>query len=399
MAPFPLIVRPRGRGAVLGGHPWVMADSLILPAEPLPVGQLVELTDPQGKVLRRGLFNPHSRLAVRCYGDGPELNLDENFFRQRLELACDFRDGLLGQGQASRAGRRLVFSEGDQLSGLIVDRYADYLVVHQTAAVLTPVLPALLDHLAQRYQPRGMLHWIDPSTALLEGLTATRQWVAGTPPEQPIEIEENGLRWQIDLVAGQKTGYYLDQCDNRVAAARWIPANAHVLDVCTYLGGFALTIARHQPTAKVIAVDSSRRAIGLAQQHATLNGIDNVAFEVADFKDVLEEKLKAGEPFDAIVLDPPKLAGSRDSIERALRAYHRLNFQAVRLLRPGGILITCSCSGRVSREDFSNMLRGVSKQARRAIQILEQRGAAPDHPILATCPETDYLKCFIARVL
>ncbi|MDZ4852669.1 MAG: class I SAM-dependent rRNA methyltransferase [Pirellulaceae bacterium] len=394
--PIRIVVRPKGRGAVMSGHPWVMADSLVLPSEAIPAGTKVELTMPDGSFLAKGLFNPASRIAVRTYSQKGDQTLDSAFFKQRLDQALRLRES--HYFDASRSAVRLVFSEADHLCGLIVDRYGDYIVVQQTAAALTSVMPEMIEHLRERLHPKGILWMVDASTAKLEGIEGFHRWVVGTEPTEPIQIIENDLRFDVDLQSGQKTGYYLDQRDNRAAAARWIPPNSKVLDVCCYVGGFALTIARHCERSEVLGIDTSSRAIEIAKRYAAINELGNVQFEVGDFLKSLEAKQAAGELFDAIVLDPPKLAGSRDSIERALRAYHRLNYSAVRLLRPGGLLVTCSCSGRVSRDDFYRVLRGVSKQSRRSIQILEQRGAAADHPVSTACPETDYLKCFICRV-
>lgn len=392
-----ITVRPQGRGAVLSGHPWIMANSLVLPARLPNVGDVVELADSDGRSFGQGLFNASSRIAVRRYGNGPDEDLNTDFFVERLNRALEFRD--VSPLSHRSPNLRLVFSEGDQLSGLIVDRYGDYAVVQQTAAALQPLLPSLLDVFQARYQLRGILHFVDTSTSKLEGIESRRDWIIGKAPTSPLAIEDHGLIWEVDLNIGQKTGYYHDQRENRIAAAAWLPCTGSILDVCCYLGGFAITIARARPDCQVIGIDTSQKAIDAARKHAEMNRLSNVRFEVGDFLESLEKFAADGNQFEGIVLDPPKLAGSRDSIDRALRAYHRLNSLAVGLLKPGGILVTCSCSGRVSREDFWNMLAGVSKKTRRAIQILEQRGAAADHPVIATCPETDYLKCFICRVL
>jgi 23S rRNA (cytosine1962-C5)-methyltransferase len=299
-----------------------------------------------------------------------------------------------------RQALRLVFSEADQLSGLIVDRFGDHLVVQVTAAALNPFLSDIVAHLVERLQPASLVTHVDAKTAKSEGMEPHSQCWVGEVPSEPVWLEENGMWWGADLREGQKTGYYLDQCENRWAAARWTPPGARVLDVCTYAGGFALTIANRDPTAQVTAIDSSPRALALAQANAEKNGLDQrVKWEQEDFFHALSARVDAQEVYDMVVLDPPRIAGSRDQLARALSAYHRLNYLAVRLLRPGGILVTCSCSGRVQRVDFLEMLRGVSGRIRREIQVLENRGASPDHPVSIHCPETDYLKCIVARVL
>jgi len=415
-------VRPKAHSVILGGHPWVIRDSLTIPAEPIDLGAEVLLVAPDDKPLARGLYHPTSRIAVRVYSRDARQVLDEAFFLGRLERALKLRD-LPRFGDQNHAVR-LVFSEGDSLSGLVVDRYGRHLVVQQTAAVLTPFIPKLIEHLHSRYSPESIRWMVDEGVAKLEGIEVRNVCEQGVAPEGSVEISENGLSWNVDLVSGQKTGYYLDQRDNRAAVAKWLPPFATVLDVCCYEGGFALTIAAQRPDCSVLGIDSSLRAIAAAKENANRNQIANADFQEGDFIKTLQswnsinnDILHGGNimqteidttielplaskkrDYDCVVLDPPKLAGSRDSIDRAMRAYHRLNFLAVSLLKPGGILVTCSCSGRISHEDFQWMLRGVARQSRRSIQILERRGPAPDHPVNAACPESDYLKCYICCI-
>jgi len=415
-------VHPKAHSAILGGHPWVIRDSLTIPSEPIELGAEVLLVAPDGKPIARGLYHPTSRIAVRVYSRDTRQVLDEAFFLGRLERALKLRElPMFGDG---RYAVRLVFSEGDSLSGLIIDRYGENIVVQQTSAVLTPFIPKLIDHLQRRYSPVSIRWMVDEGVAKLEGIESQNLCVQGVAPESSIEILENGLSWNVDLVTGQKTGYYLDQRENRAAVAKWLPLNASVLDVCCYEGGFALTIAAHRHDCIVLGVDSSSRALAAAEANAKRNQITNASFQEGDFIKTLQswnsinsdilyaevgsnmestESQEVSEAtkkyeFDCVVLDPPKLAGSRDSIDRAMRAYHRLNYLAVGLLKPGGILVSCSCSGRVSHEDFQWMLRGVARQSRRSIQILERRGPAPDHPVNAACPESDYLKCYICCI-
>jgi 23S rRNA (cytosine1962-C5)-methyltransferase len=210
-------------------------------------------------------------------------------------------------------------------------------------------------------------------------------------------VHEHGLRFGVDLAEGQKTGYYLDQRENRQAAARHARGR-RVLDMFCYSGGFAVACAVSGGARSVLAVDSSAKAAALAKANADLNGAATVSVETADAFEKLDSLAAAGERFDMVILDPPKFARSRASLDDALRAYHRINRVAVSLLEPGGILVTCSCSGSVSREDFLEMLSGVAQRSGRPIQLLEIRGAAPDHPVSASCLEGEYLKCIIARV-
>jgi 23S rRNA (cytosine1962-C5)-methyltransferase len=211
-------------------------------------------------------------------------------------------------------------------------------------------------------------------------------------------IEENGLRYGVDLREGQKTGFYLDQRDNRLAAAKYVQGR-RVLDMFCYSGGFAMNAVKHGQAAEVLCVDTSEKAIALARANAELNGLSNMHFQVGDGFRTLQEMAAQGERFGAIVLDPPKFARNRASVNDALMAYHRINRLAANLLEPNGILVTCSCSGHVSREDFLHMLSGVSQRSGRSIQVLEQRGAGPDHPVAVNCLENEYLKCFICRVV
>ncbi len=393
-----IILRPDKRGGHRGHHPWILASSIIEPASTPRVGEIVDIVTADGKWIGRGLYNSNSRIRVRVYTWTQDQPIDDAFFTGRVEQAIELRGRIAKFGQYQ--AMRIVFSEADRLSGLVVDKYDEHLVVQLTAAALRPYLDAIIHQLTRHYRPLSISVSIDERTAASEGVEAEHWFAVGTEPSEPISIEENGLKWQVDLNGGQKTGYYLDQRDNRVAAARWTPTHARVLDVCTYVGGFALHIAKHSNTREIIAIDSSAKALATAREHAQLNGLgERVQWVQDDFFHALSSRVDAKESFDMIVLDPPRLASSRDHLQRALSAYHRLNYLAVRLLRPGGILVTCSCSGRVSRVDFRDMLMGVANRANREIQVVENRAAAADHPVSISCPETDYLKCMIARVV
>jgi 23S rRNA (cytosine1962-C5)-methyltransferase len=395
-------MHPSKRSMRIGRHPWILASSLVETASQPRVGEAVDVLHADGRWIGRGLINPHSRIRVRMYAWEPEQAIDAELMCQRIDRALELRAQLAQQ--SPHDAMRMVYSEADQLSGLVVDRFGEHLVVQLTAAVLMPFLDAIAGRLRERLQPSSITLRIDPKTIASEGAewlgVAGDRMLYGESPSAEIVIRENGLEWGIDLASGQKTGYYLDQRENRMAAARWAPAGGRVLDVCTYAGGFALTIARWAPGVQVVGVDSSGKALELSAANAERNGLeDRVRWEQADLFEALSQRVDRRETLDMIVLDPPKLAGSRDQLQRALAAYHRLNYMALRCLRPGGILVTCSCSGRVSREDFREVLLGVSGRARRELQILENRGASADHPVAIQCPETDYLKCILARVL
>jgi 23S rRNA (cytosine1962-C5)-methyltransferase len=279
----------------------------------------------------------------------------------------------------------------------VVERFGAFAVVQVTAAAVLPWLPGLSEWLSRRYALEGVWLRVDEKMAKAEAMEPAERVLSGVAPTGPMVIEEHGVKLALDLTAGQKTGYYLDQRTNRLRAARWMCGR--MLDVCTYAGGFALAACRHGRPEEVVAVDASARALTEAAHNVQLNGFDRIRFVQADCFEELERLNSAGERFDSIVLDPPRLAGSREHKAAALRAYHRLNLLALRLINSGGVLVTCSCSGRVSREEFLGALTSCARRARRELQIVEQCGADFDHPWQVACPEGEYLKCVIARVL
>ena len=383
----------------LGRHPWILEASLVESVSPPRLGEQVDVLGADGRWIGRGLYHPESRIRVRMYVWSQDQWIDAERFAVRIGQAIELRrQYLAGSGQVD--GLRWINSEGDFLSGLVVDGFAGHLVVQVNARVLMPYLDRILGQLVEQIKPLSISLSIDEKTARSEGLEVQERLVYGQLPEGTLSLRENGLTWRVDLVGGQKTGYYLDQRENRLAASRWVPAGARVLDVCTYAGGFALTLAKLGDCASVVGVDSSARALDLGRQNAAANGIlGGVEWEQADFFEALSARVDRQELFDMVVLDPPKLAGARDKVPRALAAYHRLNYLAIRCLRPGGVLVSCSCSGRVSRSDFVDVLLGAARRAGRDLQILENRGPSADHPVNIHCPETDYLKCLIGRVL
>lgn len=388
-------VRSEKANVLAGRHPWVWDKTIVEPAVPPEPGSIVDLLMPDGRWMARGIYNPASRIRVRVYQWTNTARLDDAWFVQRLSTACKLRDdwqAIYGNLDAVR----LVNSEGDGLSGLVVERFSQFAVIQVTAAGVQRWLPAIAQWLTERYSLEGVWLRIDEKMAKAEGMQPEERVLTGSAPAAPITIDEYGVKLTLDLTAGQKTGYYLDQRTNRLQAARWM--HGRMLDVCTYAGGFALAACRHGRTGEIVAIDASARALAEASANARLNGFDSIRFVQADCFDELDRLLSAGERFDSIVLDPPRLAGSREHKAAALRAYHRLNLMAVRLLNPNGILVTCSCSGRVTRDEFLGTLTACGRRAGRAIQILEQRGADFDHPWELACPESEYLKCVIARV-
>jgi 23S rRNA (cytosine1962-C5)-methyltransferase len=390
------ILKPRRARPFFGRHPWVL-DSAIDRVEGEPAdGDVVDLQTHDGQFVARGLWNSQSRLRVRLYAFDAAVPLDDALWRSRLAAAVALRKSIGFDDPAG--GCRLVNSEGDDLSGLIVDRYGEYLAVQVTALAMEPRLDTICDALESLVAPRGiLLRGAERGLSKLEGLHLPDRVLRGAEPDGPVFVMEHGLRFGVDLAEGQKTGFYLDQRDNRQAAAGYARGR-RVLDMFSYSGGFALACAVSGRAASVLAVDTSAKATALVDANAALNGVANVTAETADAFEKLDSLAVAGERFGMVVLDPPKFARSRASLDDALRAYHRINRVACDLLEPGGILVTCSCSGSVSREDFLQMLAGVAQRAGRTLQLLEVRGAAADHPVSASCLEGEYLKCVIARV-
>lgn len=397
ISPYPQIfVRAEKSNVLTSRHPWVWDKTIIEPTLPLKPGSIVDLLLPDGRWVGRGIYNPASRIRVRVYQWSSPAPLDEQWLCDKLAIACSFRDEWQST-QGVLDAVRLVNSEGDALSGIVIDRFGEYAIVQVTSAGVHRWLPTIAQWLIARYGLTGVLLRVDEKMAKAEGMQAERSVLLGSAPEGPIVMQENGVRLSLDLTAGQKTGYYLDQRANRLAAAQH--TRGRMLDVCTYIGGFALAACRHGQPNEVVAIDASARALAEAEHNAKLNGFETIKFVQADCFDELARLQQADERFDSIVLDPPRMAGSREHKPAALRAYHRLNLLAMQLLNPNGILVSCSCSGRVSREEFIGTLANCARKTGRVFQILQQRGADLDHPWDVACPESEYLKCVIGRVL
>jgi 23S rRNA (cytosine1962-C5)-methyltransferase len=402
-----VILKPRKALPFYGRHPWVLA-SAVDRVEPTSLasehfldldGQVVDLINEKGRFIARGFYNGQSRIRVRLFTWQESEPLDEALFRRRLAAAIDLRRRIGYEPEQDRGdtATRLVFSEADGLSGLIVDRYGDCLAIQPTSLAMAQRLEMIVGILQELLAPRAIVLRTEKSMAQLEGIELPEGQVWGELPEGPLTIREHGLAYEVDLHIGQKTGFYLDQRENRRAAAGYLRGR-RVLDMFCYTGGFAMTAAQLGGAKEVVGIDASKRAVAQAQRNAELNGLANVRFDIGDGFQTLDALIQQGEKFDAVILDPPKFARGRGGANQALMAYHRLNRAAVELLTPGGILITCSCTGGVTREDFQMMLSGVAQKSRRDMRILEQRGASPDHPVAATCLETEYLKCMICEI-
>jgi 23S rRNA (cytosine1962-C5)-methyltransferase len=377
-------------------HPWVFAGAIDAVEGDPKDGDVVDLVSHAGNFVALGLYNSRSKIRVRLYAWSAEVALDAEFFRRQLESAIHLRRDIL-HFAAPKQACRLVYSEADGLSGLSIDQYDRYVVMQFTSLALAQRRELLADLLMELVRPDGIYLRTERGIGLLEGLELQDGPLRGAAPTEPVVIEENGLRLQIDLTQGQKTGYYLDQRENRLAVAR-LAVGRRMLDAFCYSGGFGL-LARCAGATSVLGIDGSVSALQLARANAELNGLTNMVFEKADVFERLDQLVEANERFGVIALDPPKFARSGSAVEEALRGYRRLLAQSLKLLEPSSILAMCCCSGLISREMLHDLLAQEASHSRRLLQILESRGAAADHPVSAVCPETNYLKCVVCRVV
>jgi 23S rRNA (cytosine1962-C5)-methyltransferase len=390
-----IILKPKRAQPFYARHPWVYAGAIDrLSGEPAD-GDEVEVVSSADNFVARGLFNRQSKITVRLYSWEPDVALDREFFLGRLRRAIDLRHDVLNLAGPER-GYRVAFSESDYLSGVVVDKYADWLAVQFTSLALAKRCEMIGELLRELLAPRGIYLRTEKGIGKLEGVELHDELLWGEPPPADLSIEENGLRFLVNLAEGQKTGYYLDQRDNRAAVAR-LCAGKRVLDAFCYTGGFGLYAAR-AGAAEVLGVDASEPALELARRNASANGLGRASFVAADVFRHLSELATAGRKFDVVVLDPPKFARNRAAVPEALRGYRRLHQLAMRLLDRDGVLVSCCCTGLIAPTELEDLIAQVSVEARRDLQILERRGAAADHPVAVTCRETGYLKCVISRV-
>ncbi|HZP02340.1 MAG TPA: class I SAM-dependent rRNA methyltransferase [Terriglobia bacterium] len=381
-------ISPRAIERIRSGHPWIYRSD-ILDATAAEPGAIVHLLDRRKHFWGQALYSSQSQIALRLL-TRDQRPFDHDFLAERIRAAADFRERVVEGAQAYR----LVSGEGDLLPSLIVDRYGDCLVLQTLSQGMERLKPAILEIVQELFKPRSVIERNDVPVRNLEGLPEQKGVLAGEPVSEVI-AEENGVRLCFDLINGQKTGAFLDQRENRRAAREY--AQGRALDAFTYTGGFALTIASRCDS--VIGVEASVEALRLARRNQELNGLSNVDWVEANCFDFLKARDLAGERFDTIILDPPAFARQKSSIESALRGYKELNLRALKMLNPGGYLITCVCSFHVSEADFLETVAGAALDAHRTVAVVERRTQSRDHPILLTVPETHYLKCLILRAL
>lgn len=382
-------VSKHGASRIESGHPWIFSSDVLDRGSAQP-GDAVRIVDPRGDSLGVGHFSATSQITLRLLSrDG--VAVDRDFYRERLEAAIAFRKAKVRQSDAYR----LVHGEGDLLPGLVVDRYGDYLSAQTLSQGMDRAWPVILDCLRELVSPKGIMLRNDVAVRKHESLPLEALVADGDIPAC-VPIRMNGLLMQADLKDGQKTGVFLDQRENYLAAARH--AYGRALDCFTSTGGFALHMASER-CESVEAVDSSTQALETARANAEANGIGNITLRGGDVFDVLSAYSRTRAQFDSIVLDPPAFAKSRTAVEGALRGYKDINLRALRLLGRGGILVTCSCSFHVSEADFLGVVAEAALDARRTLRVIERRTQSIDHPILLTVPETHYLKCLVLEVL
>ncbi len=382
-----MTISPRGVERIRLGHLWVYrSDVRTTQAEP---GSVVRLTDERGRFQGRAFYSDKSQIAVRLL-TREDRPVDRAFFTERIRQAIAYRARVVENSDAFR----VVYSEADLLPSLIVDRYGDYLAVQTLSQGSERQKALLVEILIELLSPKGIIERNDPKVRLLEGLEQKVGVLHGEVPAE-ICVKENGVAFAYDLAKGQKTGSFLDQRENHWAARRY--ASGDVLDCFSYQGGFALTVADRCEHVEVM--DMAPAAIEAARKNRDLNGTANVYFREGNTFDVLKEYDEAGRRFQMIILDPPAFAKNRDSLPAAHRGYKEINLRALKLLQPGGYLITCSCSYHVNEPLFLQIVAEAANDAKRNVTVVERRTQAQDHPILLTMPETHYLKCMIIRAI
>jgi 23S rRNA (cytosine1962-C5)-methyltransferase len=381
-------VNKRGADRIRRGHLWIYRSD-VLEAKEAKGGSVVIVRDQNRNLVGQAFYSDSSQIALRflTLTDDP---IDREWWRRRIRDAGARRAGIGPETNAYR----LVYSEGDLLPSLIIDRYDDVFVLQTLSQGTEGIKPLLVELLTEELAPRAIIERNDVRVRQHEGLEMTAGTLYGEAPEE-FEILQDGIRFNVSPLSGQKTGSFLDQRENRIAARA--AAHGRALDCFTFSGAFALHLAA--VCESVLGIDISAEAINAASRNARLNNAANVEFREANVFDALREMEAAGERFDTIVLDPPALAKNRASVKPAARGYKEINLRAIKLLIPGGVLITCTCSYHMSEEMFLEIIAEAANDAHRRLQLVEKRTQASDHPILLGVPETYYLKCVIARVI
>jgi 23S rRNA (cytosine1962-C5)-methyltransferase len=383
------ILRPTREARVRSGHPWVFSSDIEKAQGEFEPGDVVNVESSKGTFLGQAFYNPNSQIALRMLTYRDE-KVDKEFFKNRIKTAWEYRQRFCDINSC-----RLVFSESDFLPGLIVDKFADTLVIQSLSLGIEKWKDAIVESLVETCSPTGIYERSDVPVRRLEGMEQTTGLLYGEVPER-VEMTENGIRFLVDVIHGQKTGFFLDQKENRREVMR-LCEGARVLDCFTHNGSFALHAAK-AGAASVLGVDISEEAVEVARENARINGLTNVEFEAHNCFDHLRELTDAKEKYDVVILDPPAFTKTRAQVESALRGYKEINLRGLKLVRNGSFLVSCSCSQHVSEDKFVEVINTAARDSKKRLRFVELRSQGHDHPVLPASPETRYLKCAIIQV-
>lgn len=374
---------------VASGHPWIFRSDIIDVRGNANPGDVVDVVSFKGRFLGKAMFNPKSQITLRLFTHHDEP-INRDFFAKRIQQAWNYRKLV-----ADTESCRVIFAESDLLPGLIVDKFSDVLVLQSLALGIERHKDTIVDLLREIVPHRGMYERNDVPVRDLEGLPQEKGFLS-EPFDTTVEMRENGIKFLVDVENGQKTGFFLDQKENRAALKPFVKGKT-VLDCFTHTGSFALHAAAYE-AASVTGIDISDHAVACATQNAQLNGFQNVTFQAENAFDTLRRSADEGITYDTIILDPPAFTKTRSAIEGAVRGYKEINLRAMKMLTSGGFLITCSCSHHISTGHFMEILQSAAIDAKRDIRLVEYRSQAKDHPILLASAETQYIKCAILQV-
>lgn len=374
------------------GHPWVYTDEIEQYDGDYTNGDIVEVYNFRGEFIGKGYINDVSKITIRIMTRDIDEEIDVDFFRRRLSTAWEYRKKIIDTSSC-----RFVFGEADFLPGIVIDKYEDYYVIQSLALGIDKYKKIIVDILINEYGAKGVYERSDAHVRTLEGMKLESGFLS-EPFDTMVQIVENGVKYYVDIEAGQKTGFFLDQKENRKAIHK-ICKGAEVLDCFTHTGSFALNAAI-AGAKSVLGIDVSQHAVDFARKNAELNNLSDIAkFECHNAFDVLPAWSKEGRQFDVVILDPPAFTKSREAIKGAVRGYREINLRGIKMVRPGGFLVTASCSHFMDTELFSSTIAQAAFDARRTLRQVEFRTQAPDHPILWTSDESYYLKFYIFQVI
>lgn len=386
-----VFLRKKISSRIADGHPWIFGNEIGDEEGSYAPGDIVDVFSSNGSFVGKGYINPASQIKVRLLTRNVEEEIDENFFLQKIEKAWQYRQRL---GYTDNC--RLVFSESDELPALIIDKFNDYFVVQILALGMELWKPAIIKAIETLFSPKGIYERNDVPVRELEGLSQVKGFLSA-PFDTNIILQEHGLKFHVDLVNGLKTGYFLDQHDNR-EAIRQVVQDAEVLEAFCYTGTFGMHAARYGARS-VLGLDINDFAIETARRNAALNGLEHIcSFEQVNAFDVLKVWVKEGRRYDTVILDPPAFTKSKENIQKAITGYKEINLRGMKLLRPGGFLVTASCTNLISPQLFLQIIEMAAKDAKRRIRQVSWQTQAADHPIHWSIPNTQYLKFLIVEV-